>query len=298
MKPIWILALSIMMFSCASTKKQEQKLEETDISWVENADFEPVEEIPYVPVDDYYQGFEEPSKNAIADEGLQTVPEFEHRKVLNRKGPIGGLINCYQGQYDEGVKAITSTYRSYKKNPLYFNSLGTCFLLKRQYRKAIVFYNLALKLKENYSPAINNLGVAYYRTGNLPKAYAAFKEATSLARNSKTPFYNLGVMFISHHLFNEFEIDRSQFVNEDMFKFGKGLYYLNSSEFALAVKSFGGIKDPSKFHGAVQLNQALAYYKLSNMREARYFLSKTELVGNSPLKKQYERLANLIQEKD
>lgn len=298
MKKISLLFLVLIFVSCATSKKSEKKLEDTDLSWVENSDFNPVEEIPYVPVEDYYAGLDDAQNNPIADEGLQTVAEFEHRKVVNRKGPIGGLIQCYQGKFDEGVKSITENYRSYKKNPLYFNALGTCFLLKRHYRKAIVFYNLALKLKENYSPAINNLGVAYYRTGNLPKAYAAFKQATNLAKESKTPFYNLGVMFITHHLFNEFEIDRSAFTNEDLFKFGKGLYYLQNSEFALSVKAFGGIKDPAKFHGAVQLNQALGYLKLNNMREARYFLNKAELASNSTLNKQYEKISSMLEGKE
>lgn len=293
---IALIILSMTFFSCASSKKKEVPLEDKDISWVENADFNPVEEIPYVPVEDFYEGLDDSNDNPIADEGLQTVEKFEHQKITKRTGPIGGLILCHQGDADQGIKQITENYRSYKKNPVYFNSLGTCFLIKKQYRKAIVFYNLALKLKENYSPAINNLGVAYYRQGNFPKAFSAFKEASSLSKNSKTPFYNLGVMFISNYLFNEFEVDRSEFVNDDLFKFGKGLYYLNKKEYSLAVKSFGAIKNPAQFKGAVQLNQALGYIKLENNREARYYLSRAEIEENSPLYGRYQKILGLVGE--
>jgi tetratricopeptide (TPR) repeat protein len=296
MKNFIAIVSCLFLFSCASNKKKEVPLEDQDISWVENADFNPVEEISYVPVDDYYEGLEDVKDNPIADEGLQTVEKFEHQKVTKRTGPIGGLISCYQGEVDQGIKQITDVYRSYKKNPLYFNSLGTCFLKKNQFRKAIVFYNLALKLKKNYAPAINNLGVAYYNQKNYPKAYAAFKEASSLAKISKTPFYNLGVMFIQNSLFNEFEIDRAEFVNDDLFKFGKGLYLLNKKEYSLAVKSFGAIKNPAQFQGAVQLNLALGYIKLENYREARYYLSRAELEESSPLYSRYERILSLIRE--
>lgn len=296
MNKSFILILSFVLFSCASNKKKDIPLEDKDLSWIENSDFNPVEEIPYVPVDDYYEGFNDAENNPIADEGLQTVEKFEHQKVVKRSGPIAGLISCYQGSIDEGIKAITSEYRSYKKNPLYYNSLGTCFLQKKQYRKAIVFYNLALKLKKNYSPAINNLGVAYYRSGELAKAYAAFKEASNIAKNSKTPFYNFRVIFIRNYLFNQFEVDRAEFVNDDLFKFGKGLYYLNQGEYALAVKSFGSIQSPGQFQGAVQLNQALGYIKLNNFREARYFLSKADLEENSKLYSKYQKLVGMLGE--
>ena len=103
-------------------------------------------------------------------------------------------------------------------------------------------------------------------------------------------------MFIQNSLFNEFEIDRAEFVNDDLFRFGKGLYLLNKKEYSLAVKSFGAIKNPAQFQGAVQLNQALGYIKLENYREARYYLSRAELEENSPLYSKYERILSLIKE--
>ena len=152
-------------------------------------------------------------------------------------------------------------------------------------------------MKKNYSPAINNLGVAYYEQRKFSKAFVAFKEASSLSKRSKTPFYNLGVMFISHYLFNEFEVDRAEFVNDDLFKFGKGLFYLNSTEYLLAIKSFAKIKNKSQFQGAVQLNQALGYIKLGNNRGARYLLSKVDIEEGSPFYNRFKNLFNLIGEK-
>lgn len=187
-----IIISTLFLYSCATTKRNDIPIEDRDITWVENSDFAPVDEIPYVPMEDFYDGLNDKKENPIADEGLQTVDEVEHQKVTNRSGPIQGLILCYKGNTDDGVKAITSNYRAYKKNPLYYNSLGTCFLKKGHLRKAIVFYNLALKIKSNYPPAINNLGVAYYLENNLPKAYSAFKEASEVAKDSKTPFYKIG----------------------------------------------------------------------------------------------------------
>ena len=105
-------------------------------------------------------------------------------------------IKCYQGKYDEALKIADDQYTKFKNNTSYWNQLGTCYFLKSDYAKAILFYNKSRDLDSKYIPPVNNLGVVYQKQGKFQKALAAFKLASDLNTFAVTPTYNLAQLYL------------------------------------------------------------------------------------------------------
>jgi tetratricopeptide (TPR) repeat protein len=66
----------------------------------------------------------------------------------------------------------------------------------RQFEKAVAALEKAVKLKEIYPEAYNQLGVAYVETGQYQKAVQMLKLALTQNPNSRVALYNLGAVFI------------------------------------------------------------------------------------------------------
>jgi tetratricopeptide (TPR) repeat protein len=117
--------------------------------------------------------------------------------VTKTDDPITKMnIKCYQGKFDEALKIADDEYMRFKANTSYWNQLGTCYFLKSDYAKAILFYNKSRDLDSKYIPPVNNLGVVYQAQGRFQKALSAFKLAGDLNNFSVTPTYNLAQLYL------------------------------------------------------------------------------------------------------
>jgi tetratricopeptide (TPR) repeat protein len=105
-------------------------------------------------------------------------------------------IECYQNKFDQALKIADDVYSQYKNNTSYWNQLGTCYYLKADYAKAILFYNKSRDLDSKFVPPVNNLGVVYSKLGKFQKALAAFKKAADMGTFSVTPTYNLAQLYL------------------------------------------------------------------------------------------------------
>ena len=99
--------------------------------------------------------------------------------------------NNIQPAYVEFQKALE--FNPNDKEAL--NALGLINLLKfEDFPKAIDYFTRALKADGNYSEAMNNLGVAYEKSGKFREAIDAYQRALSspVYRNAEKAFNNLG----------------------------------------------------------------------------------------------------------
>jgi Tfp pilus assembly protein PilF len=99
--------------------------------------------------------------------------------------------NNIQPAYVEFQKALE--FNPNDKEAL--NALGLINLLKfEDYPKAIDYFTRAVKIDGNYSDAVNNLGVAYEKSGKFREAVDAYQRALSspVYRNAEKAFNNLG----------------------------------------------------------------------------------------------------------
>lgn len=182
----------------ASTKRGVSSAEE-DFSWVEQLDFDKKKEEKYnADKDEFDFSSSDESSYALVKESLGYLAPAKLEEALKgNDDPLTVMnIKCYQGKYDEALKIADDQYTKFKNNTSYWNQLGTCYFLKSDYAKAILFYNKSRDLDSKYIPPVNNLGVVYQKQGKYQKALAAFKLASDLNTFAVTPTYNLAQLYL------------------------------------------------------------------------------------------------------
>ena len=200
-----LLPLLILLSACSSNPTAPSKDKrgisstEEDFSWVESLDFDKKTEEKYrADKDEFDFSSSDESAHALVKESLASLPAAKlEETVAKTDDPLMKInIKCYQGKFDDALKLADDVYTKYKGNTSYWNQLGTCYFLKSDYAKAILFYNKSRDLDSKYIPPVNNLGVVYMKQGKFQKALSAFKLASDLNTFSVTPTYNLAQLYL------------------------------------------------------------------------------------------------------
>ncbi|MBC7429509.1 MAG: tetratricopeptide repeat protein [Bacteriovorax sp.] len=204
-----LLPLIILLSACSTatnypsreiaSAKKEVSVGEDDFGWVEQLDFGKKSEEKYrADKDEFDFSSTDESAHALIKESLSSLPAAKLEETAGKTDdPIMKInIKCYQGKFDEALKIADDQYVKYRTNTSYWNQLGTCYFLKSDYAKAILFYNKSRDLDSKYIPPVNNLGVVYQKQGKFQKALAAFKLAADLNTFAVTPTYNLAQLYL------------------------------------------------------------------------------------------------------
>jgi tetratricopeptide (TPR) repeat protein len=72
--------------------------------------------------------------------------------------------------------------------------LGNSYLELQRYDEAIREYLFSLSLNDKSSKLYNNLGIAYYSTGNILEAKRAFIRASIIDSSDKEALHNLDII--------------------------------------------------------------------------------------------------------
>lgn len=203
MKKIILLLILGTAFSCASKSDRkfastnDVKLED-DYNWVQNLDFDKKSETQYKADSDEFKVSEKESSSILNQESLSRLssPLLEN-ELQKESDPLFKFLNkCYQGKFEEAFIIADGVYLQYKNNPSYWNQMGSCFYLKADYSKAILYYNKSRDLDPKYAPAINNLGVVFQKQGRFQKSLSAYKKANEMNAFSITPSFNLARIYL------------------------------------------------------------------------------------------------------
>jgi Flp pilus assembly protein TadD len=201
-----LLPLIFLLSACASTPNnvyrksaadENVKLED-NYNWVDQLDFDKKVETKYQAEKDEFNISSEESAHALVKESLSNLSPVRLDETLTKADDVLTKMNikCYQNKFDEALKIADDIYGQYKNNTSYWNQLGTCYYLKSDYAKAILFYNKSRDLDTKFAPPVNNLGVVYSKLGKFQKALAAFKKAADMSSFSVTPTFNLAQLYL------------------------------------------------------------------------------------------------------
>ncbi len=197
--PLLLLVLSACSTSTENVARNSASSDDDDLKWVEGLDFNKKNEEKYrADKDEFNFSTSDESSYALIKESLALLPTGKLQDALSKTDdPIIKInIKCYQGKFDEALKIADEQYSRYKNNTSYWNQIGTCYFLKSDYGKAILFYNKSRDLDPKYIPPVNNLGVVYQMQGKFQKALSAFKLASDLNTFAITPIYNLAQLYL------------------------------------------------------------------------------------------------------
>lgn len=123
------------------------------------------------------------------------------------------LIACHQDKMMKGEGILEEKMHQNKTNPFYWNALGTCYSLSKEFTKAIFYYELGLEAtrannkdfndsQKKLAEAVisNNLGLIHLTFKRYDEAFDAFKKANTIVPNYFTPEFNMAQLYVE---FNE-----------------------------------------------------------------------------------------------
>ncbi|MDW8115090.1 MAG: tetratricopeptide repeat protein [Geminocystis sp.] len=99
-------------------------------------------------------------------------------------------------------KAIQIPIAEILKLGAYLNYGSLCHQ-RRQYQRAIEFYNACIRIAPNYALAYYNLGLTYKAMGNIPLAIESYRQAIRLNPNCPWAYQNLAVLLFKQGYIEE-----------------------------------------------------------------------------------------------
>jgi Flp pilus assembly protein TadD len=294
MKNIISVFMIILFASCASTSDKKEGI---DLSDINKGDFKPAKQIRYKKSDDKFSNVKSNYSAVSNSESLQRIYKYDGEIELT--GQLGRLAKlCYEKNFQDAFKYVKTINKQYSKNPIFWNQVGTCYLLQGARRKALLFYNKALSLKKNYSPSLNNLGVMYIYERDFSRAFIAFKRAKSAKSFSKTPRFNLSNLYLSFGLYDKAikELNVLYQVSKDDVdvRMMLGSAYLMKNQPKSARPYFLGLNSDFTEMPRFGLNYAMTEYLLGNLERAEDIFDDLETENLGVWSKYYEEVKSIL----
>jgi len=298
MKNLALLFILIGIVSCSSSSTKSQQAEGTlddEFSWVNNEDFS--EEVGInKPVNDYY-GESKPGE--VSRETMAVLPQAKIADISFESDPLGSAVSdCYRKEFENGFKKIDQLYRRNKKNPAYWNQVGSCYYLKGEKLKALLYYNKARDLDENYAPVINNLGVLYILEGKDQKALGAFKKASETSKFSMVPIYNLSLIYLKYYMVNDaynyLAKLRGRLSGDVEFENAWAVANLLKGNFNEAVNTYESMNSDLFSRPQIGINASIAYLKAGDKSKARRIYDNIDMDKYPELKGSYRELGGYL----
>ena len=308
MKNISYVILLLTVASCASSPSgiyrkgaaDEKVKPEDDYSWVDQLNFDRKTETKYQPEKDEFNLSSDEPGHALVKESLVELNNVKLEEALSKSDDVLVKINikCYQNKIDEAFKMADEVYSQYKNNTSYWNQLGTCYYLKADYAKAILFYNKSRDLDAKFAPPVNNLGVVYNKLGKFQKALSAFQKASEMSTFSVTPTYNLAELFL--HFGN---VGKALPIFQGLQKKSPQDVDVNSAvasanllkgDYQSALQIYNSFDKPTLSKPSVGLNYAVALKLSNHQAEAISALANVTAATNADLKEYAQKVEKFI----
>ncbi len=295
MKILRLLSL-IFVISCSTSGKKKNGL--TNIDSIEDSDFKAKKQITYSKNNDVFK-IEDGKDSAFSGESLAVLSSGIQDDLHDSKDSINRIASlCHTGEFEEAFDQIKSSYSSYKKNPSFYNQIGTCFLLKNELRKAQLYYNKSISIRKDYAPSLNNLGVIYLKQGNVNKATVAFKKAIKYAHFTKTPKFNLANIYLRNGISSKAQnylltINRSNSKDVSV-KHALAMGYLIDGKYSKANQIWSSIDDEyERFE--VGLNYSYSLFKANQKEKAKDVFSDLDESNQGAWANQYNKIKSLLE---
>lgn len=301
-----LLPLLILLSACASNSNyrksaaDEKVKPEEDYSWVDQLNFDKKSEAKYQADKDEFDISSEEASHALVKESLSNLSPVRLDETLTKTDDVLIKMNikCYQGKFDEALKIADDFYGQYKNNTSYWNQLGTCYYLKDDYPKAILFYNKSRDLDSKFVPPVNNLGVVYVKQGKFQKALSAFKKASNMSTFSVTPNYNLAELYLRFGTVGKalpiFQGLAKKSPQDNEVNSALAVSNLLKGDYASAIAIFGTFDKATLAKPGIGLNYAVAL-KLSNRPvDAQTVLGNVAAATSAEMKEYAQRVDKFI----
>jgi tetratricopeptide (TPR) repeat protein len=285
-----LLVLVVLLASCTSAKKKKQ------IDEFKDADFKQTKKKKYSQQSDFHKVKKDKDERfgLLSKETLSRLSDDARQAVEEKGDDISKILaKCYRGNFEEAFSDVNSSGDTLTKFPSYWNSIGICFLLKNEDKKAVLFFNKAKSIKRKYAPAFNNLGVVFRSKGEDGKAIAAFNKAMDLNQFSFTPKFNLAQIYLEYGLIDKAEKYFKVLYHNDPQDYdviiGLATSYLFKGKYSKSLKLFNELESDYFETPAIGLNYSLALFHSGNKDAAHDIFSDIKIKKASLKYKEYHQ---------
>jgi tetratricopeptide (TPR) repeat protein len=251
-----LLIFSILIWGCAETEKKTISYQKKSPTVLKSSDS---------------YSTENTEGNALVKE---TLARSEGKILRDYTDIADSSIGsyCYQGDFKKAFSVADEYYSTFKKNPGYWNQIGNCYYLMKDFKKAILYYNKAKGINPNYVPAVNNVGVVFQAQGDFKQALYFYKNAVNLAAGSKTPRFNMANLYLKFGntnkacgIFNA--LASGSQMDSDILNARANCLLFNRN-YSAAVSEFRKIPSEDLSKGYIGLNYSVALGLLGKKEEA------------------------------
>ncbi len=199
---VFIFIFCFLISSCSMLSKIESN-EKTKLEDLKNSDFKSRQVKYRSSEDSLLRKKEEIGAFSFETLHADNSEDLSFRKDDDLLQKISTL--CYLDKFDEAEKLVGKNEREFKENPTFWNIVGNCFFLKGEIQKSILFYNKSLSERDNYPPAMNNIGVVCQSRLLDQKAFYAYNDSSKNGKFSNTSIFNKAILLLKYGRFYEAE---------------------------------------------------------------------------------------------
>ncbi len=293
MKILLNLFIILSVVSCATSNSNKKNIKLEDVT---QEDFQKEKEVNYTNDSDRFTKIDIKETQALNEESIQRLSDpsdIDSKTVLDDI-----IVKCYEKDFKEAFELIEKNHDKYRQHPIFWNQVGTCFMLQGKRRKALLFYNKALEFKSSYSPAFNNLGVMYRGENADQKALVAFTRSKKANNLSKTPRFNLGNLYLEYGLYNQaiamFKGLYNVAPNDIDVLAGLGTAYLMKNSIKESLVYFSKVDDDFWDRSYIGINYAYATYLSNDKEKAQEILSEVNTKDLGSWKSYYNEIKNKV----
>ena len=291
-----LLIVIFILSACSSSSKNENGSEQ-----LTNADFKKQEQVRYTKDQEQFSSNKGPLNfvSVFGNESVELMNESERDDVVDQGNPLTqSLMRCHKGEIQKALIDLVEIGKVYQKHPVYWNSIGICYLLNKENDKAQMFFNKALDVFPEYTPALNNLGVMLVREGSAQKAMIAFERAVKSAAFSLLPKYNLAVLHLRYYQVNQalqYLIPLyKNYPNEQGVIYSLAFAKLLQGEYAQSSGLFKQLNKEFLRKTEVAINYAIAVALSGDKKAAKEIYEDLDIEKSPALRAQYQKLGTLL----
>ena len=188
-----------------------------------------------------------------------------------------------------------------ENNPSYWNQVGMCYFMYKNYKKADFYFNWAIKIsgRRPYVPAINNLGVISMNLKHYQQALNYFKQAQKHNRSFRVPLFNLSQVYLKFHLLGPAQkILKKLYLknNKDVeVIYSLGSLYLLKGNLSKAHRLWESIPKDRRNREDIALMRSLTLYQQKKYKKALSILKEQDFEKFLSMKKSALKLQKLLE---
>lgn len=215
--------------------------------------------------------------------------------------PYTALAKCHQGDTGIGLRMLRKQAFVQKDQPFYWNQVGMCYFIAKDYQKATFYFDLSLKKSgiHPYVPAINNLGVLYLHLNHHQQALDHFKRAHQHNRLLMVPLFNLSQIYLTFH-----SLTPAKKILEKLYRrnnqdteviYSLGSLYLLEGNLTRADQLWKSIPDDRRKREDIALMRSLTLYQQKKYEQALSVLEEQDFGQFLSVKSSALKLRELLE---